>query len=142
MLSSEKKFESADGRTVVHESSLIHFMDARGRTVIHESVLAKSAETLRVLLEYRPDLDVRDQADQTPLHLAVLNQQLEHAKVLIDAGADMDLSTNAISSPKEMAYFLGFFQRGTFLAIAREMVRARESSSDNFFPWLDNQKKI
>ncbi|XDG00927.1 hypothetical protein ABKA04_000542 [Annulohypoxylon sp. FPYF3050] len=65
------------------------FLD--GSTLIHRGL---NSTGLGALLEFRPKLDVKDDAGNTPLHEVGEETPLENVKLLIRAGSDINLTNN------------------------------------------------
>ena len=68
-------------RSLVHER-------AKGTTALHLAI--DHPETVRLLIDYGADPNVRDAGDNaSPLHFAAARGRLESVRILLDAGADV-----------------------------------------------------
>ncbi|CAX57334.1 ankyrin repeat domain-containing protein [Erwinia pyrifoliae] len=56
--------------------------------IIFESFNAKNTETLKVLIDYRADLNIQDSLKRTPLINALYSGKIEHIQLLLLNGAD------------------------------------------------------
>lgn len=70
--------------------------DQRGNTPVHLAVARNAPELLRVLLERKPDLEVKNATGQTPLLVAMgdASGNLAVGTLLLEAGANPDASYN------------------------------------------------
>lgn len=59
-----------------------------GRTPLHEVCVGGHKDCLRVLLQYTPEVNIRDRDGQTPAHVAAFNGELGCIKMLQDKGLD------------------------------------------------------
>jgi len=66
--------------------------DARDKVfnepIIFETVKAKNTETLKVMLDYGADINIRDSLKQTLLMSAFFGSSFEHMELLINKGAN------------------------------------------------------
>ncbi|XXH00620.1 hypothetical protein Hte_006968 [Hypoxylon texense] len=67
-----------------------------GRTLVHRG-LDKSG--LGALLEFRPNLDVKDNDGDTPLHAVDIDTPMENVKLLVRAGANINITNNRGATP-------------------------------------------
>ncbi|KAG8292385.1 hypothetical protein J6590_097034 [Homalodisca vitripennis] len=68
-----------------------------GLTPLHLAVCNRLLESLRVLLEKKPSVqvvDARDRFGRTPLHLAVADEWFAGVSLLLEAGADVKVTSN------------------------------------------------
>jgi ankyrin len=64
---------------------------------------------LKLLLKYRPALELKDNSDKTPLFLAIDCNQLENVKLLLKAGARLSLKDSNAQTPVALALERGYF---------------------------------
>lgn len=65
------------------------------RTPLHYSCLEGDAEAVRLLLEAKAKINIRDAQWKTPLHLAIEAEQSETIDVLLSFGADLNLGNQS-----------------------------------------------
>ena len=67
----------------------VNFRGELGRSLVHWVV--GDPESTRIVLHYRPDLNVFDDNGASPLLLAIAHRQPESARLLIETGCDVML---------------------------------------------------
>lgn len=77
----------------------IHYVDRDGRSLVFQAVLANWKEILERLLEYGPDLNLRDKLGYSALHYAAQNYVVDLAELLIEKGAEVDCRNNSGATP-------------------------------------------
>lgn len=82
----------------------INAVGSGGATALHRAVCA-DREMVEVLLEWRPDLAVKDWNDNTALQVAAVNGQQEVERILVDFGCDATVQCvpRLLSSPIALA---------------------------------------
>lgn len=71
-----------------------------GRTPLHEVCVGGHKESLRTLLQYTPEVNIRDRDGQTPAHVAAFNGELGCIKMLQDKGSQLQhLLESRINNP-------------------------------------------
>lgn len=75
-----------------------------GRTAVHDAVLSKSAETLAMILQSKPNLDIVDNDEQTPLFVAISTGFDTAAEMLLEAGANPNIAAKTIYPIHKAAY--------------------------------------
>lgn len=64
--------------------------DSYGNTLCHLAVSSGQNDILKLLIEYKADLNRPNDGGDTPLHLAACSNNVEAVKILIAAGVDPD----------------------------------------------------
>ena len=80
------------------DGSEIDQPDQQGRTPLHEVCAHGNVELLKVLLEYQPDLNIKDCNSETPLHFAVLSGNSIIVKLLLLAGIYISIYLSELCS--------------------------------------------
>lgn len=88
---------------------------ACGDTPVHVAAFDNDVETLRSLMPFVKNINVRGELRFTPLHNAILHGSVESADYLISMGADLecenDLQENAVMMMAGRADFAYLMQR-------------------------------
>ena len=106
-----------------HESSssdLVSTRDSHGQTPLHLAALEAKIEVVKLLLNYKADVHVRDKNNWTPLHCAVGSGErslthLEVCELLLRAGAQpnaiTETNTSVMHLPRQVSFydFLAWF---------------------------------
>jgi len=58
------------------------------KPIIFKTIWAKNTETLKVMLEYGADINIKDRLKQTVLVAAFYSSSFEHVKLLLNSGAE------------------------------------------------------
>jgi hypothetical protein len=64
-----------------------NIVNEKGKTPLHKAW--KSPETVKILIDFKACIEVKDHQGWTPLHTAVIKKEIETAKFLLKAGADL-----------------------------------------------------
>lgn len=82
----------------------INIADVRGATPLHRAASKGNLSTLKLLLQYLPNLtvDCKDYYGNTPLHLACEEERTEEAKLLVQHGADLNNRNRASQTPLDL----------------------------------------
>ena len=67
----------------------VNFRGERGRCLVH--LVVGDPENMRIVLQYRPQLDIFDENGASPLLLAIAHRQPESVRLLTEAGCDVML---------------------------------------------------
>lgn len=62
--------------------------------IIFESFQASNSDTLKMLIKYGADVNIKGRMNRTPLINALYNSRVEHIEVLLDNGADPSIKDN------------------------------------------------
>ncbi|CAI2363126.1 unnamed protein product [Moneuplotes crassus] len=57
-------------KTLMKNPNLVHVSDSMGRTPVHWAVIREETECLRILLHFKPSVEIRDLFNQSPLDIA------------------------------------------------------------------------
>jgi len=77
-----------------------------GATPLIWAVCCKNLEIVNVLIEYKADINLKDNCGKTPFHYAVLTQNLDIVNVLIEYKADINTQDCLLETPLHYAVFL------------------------------------
>ncbi|XP_064387692.1 transient receptor potential cation channel subfamily A member 1 homolog [Halichondria panicea] len=86
-------------------------------TPLHNAVYGGHIETIKFILEHKPNVNTRSTNDETPLHLAAIEGSIEIAQLLLDEGAEVNPPSNKkfTKSPFHKAAFYGQTKLAIFL---------------------------
>ncbi|MFC1753152.1 ankyrin repeat domain-containing protein [Thermoproteota archaeon] len=81
--------------------------DWRNATPLHWAAQAGHTEIVKLLIQYKADIEARSNYGETPLMRAVYGNRGEVVKLLIDKGADLSVVDNAGRTPMSKALYYG-----------------------------------
>ncbi|KAL2832508.1 ankyrin repeat-containing domain protein [Aspergillus cavernicola] len=84
------------------------YCDQFGRSPLSLAAEVGCADTVRVLIKYKADINSTDKDQRTPLMHAVLNGHVAAVKALLDAGARLDLAGKQHRGPLSHAAARGY----------------------------------
>lgn len=100
----------------------------QGWRPVHEAIFRDSLETLRIVLEYQPLLDVNTNTSdkRAPLHLAVIMKRPDILKLLLRHGASPDVRMTEGITPLHLAAAGGWVEGIRILADANALLNAKD----------------
>ncbi|ORC84614.1 putative ankyrin repeat family protein [Trypanosoma theileri] len=87
---------------------LINSVEAGGFAALHFAAFNGDLDMIRMLLEYHPDLELRNYDGNTPLIMAAKGHQNEAIRLLVDAGADVNFKTPTGGTAAHFAASMGY----------------------------------
>ncbi|KAH9597075.1 Ankyrin repeat-containing domain [Trypanosoma melophagium] len=87
---------------------LINSVEAGGFAALHFAAFNGDLDMIRMLLEYHPDLELRNYDGNTPLIMAAKGHQNEAIRLLVDAGADVNFRTPTGGTAAHFAASMGY----------------------------------
>lgn len=90
----------------------INATDKYGASAIIIAVLSDSEKVVRLLLEGKPDTNLRDKKGWCVMHYIAQNYQLNIAKIILDYGIEIDTEDNYGNTPLWRAVFSSQGNRG------------------------------
>lgn len=82
--------------------------DQYGLTPLHVAALKGHTDTIRILLDFKIEIDCRDNEGFTPLHLAVEGGCVETVEALVDRGSDLNAKSKRGATPIYIAKVMGY----------------------------------
>lgn len=74
-------------------------IEVDGISALHNAAETDNANILSMILEKRPNLEVKDSEGKTPLHRASAANLIENVKLLVEAGSDVNAKDETGSTP-------------------------------------------
>ncbi|MFT4313614.1 MAG: ankyrin repeat domain-containing protein [Wolbachia pipientis] len=96
---------------------------------LHAAIEKNYSRIVELLIEYRADVNVKNEHGQTPIYLAIRSKRPEMIKLLYDNGADIDNVKN-IRNETPSDYVKLFYSGKTIKEIAAEAESANVNSED------------
>nr|WP_264376045.1 ankyrin repeat domain-containing protein [Wolbachia endosymbiont (group B) of Sphaerophoria taeniata] len=96
---------------------------------LHAAIEKNYSRIVELLIEYRADVNVKNEQGQTPIYLAIRSKRPEMIKLLYDNGADID-NVKDIRNETPSDYVKLFYSGKTIKEIAAEAESANVNSED------------
>ncbi len=80
-----------------------HIINHEGKTILHVAVSINNEEITQILLDLKPDLNLKDYSGRAPLHLACELMHLKSIELLLKNNADANVLDNAGMTPLHLA---------------------------------------
>lgn len=71
-------------------------------TLLHQATRLNNSRVIRLLLDFKADINAKDCHGNTSLHLAVVTQNLQVVRQLIEAGSALDHTNKVTTLSKHM----------------------------------------
>lgn len=91
-------------KLLLEKGANINEQNKIGYTLLISSTRSQYTEAIKLVLEYKPDVDIMSNNDRTALYYAIANYNIESIKLLLDAGAYM-YSKNGSDSPFKLVLY-------------------------------------
>lgn len=88
-------------KALISDGADVHAIDA-----MFKAVLCKTGESIKTLVSYGAQVDVKDSLGRTPLVEAVLRRKLFSIRALILAGADLNCRTESGETLFDLCYYV------------------------------------
>lgn len=102
---------------------------AAGKAAIHCAAVAGNIAVLKVLLEFKADVEIKDEDGDRPLHLCAYSDEDEAAKLLIDVGANVNSKNLKGATPLVIAAVKGHYSVLRLL-VNHPSIQLHEQDSD------------
>jgi ankyrin repeat protein len=110
------------------------------QTPLHRAAFRMNLEAVKVLLEYNPDINLRDQHGDTPLHLILTKASpsppefvVEIVQQLLEYGADPNISRADGSTPLHQASYHGSLEVAHLLVSCRANIDEKDGKGKTPF---------
>lgn len=114
---------------------LVNSVEAGGYSALHFAAFNGDIALIKVLLEYKPDVDSVNLDQNTPLVMAVKGRQLETIRVLVAAGADVNKTSPSGSTAAHHAASMAYMDCLRILADLGAQVMTAPSESGSLLHW-------
>lgn len=98
-----------------NKPSLINSVEAGGFAALHFAAFNGDVDTMRMLLEFQPNLELKNYDGNTPLIMAAKGRQHATIKMLVDAGADVNFRTSTGGTAAHFAASMGYVDTVRYL---------------------------
>nr|XP_817112.1 hypothetical protein, conserved [Trypanosoma cruzi]EAN95261.1 hypothetical protein, conserved [Trypanosoma cruzi]PWV10463.1 hypothetical protein C3747_69g112 [Trypanosoma cruzi]RNC56677.1 putative ankyrin repeat family protein [Trypanosoma cruzi] len=122
--------------------SLINSVEAGGFSALHFAAFNGDLEMIRILLEFKPNLELRNYDNNTPLIMAAKGHQNSAIKLLVDAGAEVNLRTPTGGTAAHFAASMGYVDTVRCLVELGADVMHEDSETGTLLHWAAHSGDI
>lgn len=98
-----------------NKPSLIDSVEAGGFAALHFAAFNGDLEMMRMLFEFRPNLQLKNYDGNTPMIMAAKGHQNDAIKLLVDAGADVNFRASTGATAAHFAASMGYVDTVRYL---------------------------
>lgn len=91
---------------LLHDGEDVNKQDSRdwNRTILHKACVSKNSKAIKLILQYKPKINIKNKFGQTPLHLLCISGDVECVGLLVNhQGVDINLGDIHYQTPLYLA---------------------------------------